>query len=186
MGGPVEICTCANRDINRKDARFCKLCGNSLLVVVPNRRETAWSSVLVLDENESIIDSWVGAEKEAGSKTGGFVQVSEREEGLLVLTDRKLAWLQGLPSSAGEAQYYVRLRLPLEKISDVSFGEDPLPYVAIDDDEGFHVFGLYSRLGQNLSHFDSLSRSKYLTGKEIEDFRETVLKHRAERKFTLL
>ncbi len=184
--GSIATCSCGSRDLNREKARFCQFCGNSLLVMEPQSKfKDAWHSILALEKDEAIVDTWQGEEKEVDSLTEGYVQVQEKGEGLLVLTDQKIIWLHRM-ASLGENQYSVGPRISLEKITEISRGVNPTSYVAVTDDEGFHVFGLFSHRGPNPGFSGLLQHRKYMTEDEFGDFQETVMKYRAERKFAIL
>jgi hypothetical protein len=182
----VGTCICEGRELNKEKARFCRFCGNSLLVREPQGKfKDAWHSALALERNESITDTWEGGKKEIRQLPEGDVQVLDRGEGLLVLTDQKLIWLYKMPSAEGN-QYSAGFRIPLEKISDISFGLRPVSHVAITDDEGVHVVSLFSQRGPNPGFDGLLQRKKYMTEDELGLLQGTMMKHRAERKFTVL
>ena len=144
-----------------------------------------WHSALALEKDESIVDTWEGEEKEIEPLIGGDFQVSARGEGLLVLTDQKLIWLNDLPS-AGESQYSIGFQIPLEKVNNISSGVRPVSHIAITDDKGLHVVGLFSQKGPTSSFEGSLHHRTYMTENELGTFQETVMKYRAERKFAVL
>ncbi len=181
------MCACEGRDLNRDKARFCRFCGNSLLVREPrSESKITWHSVLSLERDETILDTWDGEEKEIKPLIHGEVQVLDRGEGLLVLTDRELIWLYRMPS-AGEDQYSIGFRTPLEKISDVSFDVNPVSHVAVtDDNKSIHIVGLYSQRGQNPGFAGILQHRKHMTEEELGTLQENVMKRRAERKFAIL
>lgn len=144
-----------------------------------------WHSALALEKNETIIDTWEGEEKEIEPMIDGDVQVSARGEGLLVLTDQKLIWLNDLPS-AGESQYSIGFHVPLEKINNISSGIKPVSHIAITDDKGLHVVGLLSQKDPAPGFERLLHHRTDMTENELRTFQETVMKYRAERKFTVL
>jgi hypothetical protein len=144
-----------------------------------------WHSALALEKNETMVGTWEGEKKEFRPLTHGDIQVLDRGEGLLVLTDQKLIWLFVIPS-AEENQYSSGFRVPLEKISDISSGVKPVSHIAITYDEGIHVVGIFSQTGSNPGFEGVLQHRKYMTEEELGPIQETVMKYRAERKFTIL
>ena len=148
--------------------------------------EDGWHSTLALENDESILDTWEGDEKEVGSSAEGYVEINDKAEGLLFLTNKKLIWLFRI-ASTGESRFSVGPHILLEKITEISQGVKPTPYVAITDDAGFHVFGLFSRQGPNPGFSGSLlPRRKYMTEAEFATFQGVVMKHRTERKLAIL
>ncbi len=144
-----------------------------------------WHSALALEKNETIIDTWEGEEKKIEPLIDGDVQVSPQGEGLLVLTDQKLIWLNDLPS-AGESQYSIGFQVPLDKINSISSGIKPVSHIAITDDKGLHVVGLLSQKDLTPGFERLLHHRTYMTENELGAFQETVMKYRAERKFSVL
>ena len=185
--GSVASCTCESRNLNRPKARFCRFCGNFLLVIKPQSKSSdAWHSILALEDDETLIDTWYGEERDVGSSTTGRVQVGPKHgEGLFVLTNQKLIWLYRM-FSYGEDQYTVAHRIPLEKVTDISHGFDPISYIAITDDEGLQVLSLFSKHSSNPGFSGLLQHRKYVTEDEFVAFQETVMKYRAERKSAIL
>lgn len=144
-----------------------------------------WHSALALEKNETIIDTWEGEEKKIEPLIDGGVQVSPQGEGLLVLTDQKLIWLNDL-ASVGESQYSIGFQVPLEKINNISSGIKPVSHIAITDEKGLHVVGLLSQKDLTPGFERLLHHRTYMTENELGTFQETVMKYRAERKFSVL
>ena len=49
-----------------------------------------WHTILGLENDETILDTWEGDEKASDE---GYVQIDDKDEGLLFLTNQKLVWL---------------------------------------------------------------------------------------------
>jgi hypothetical protein len=74
----------------------------------------------------------------------GDIEVLDKGEGLLVLTDQTLMWLHRLPSEY-YGEYSRGFRIPLDRIKDISTGIKPVSHMAITDDEGVHVVCPFSQ-----------------------------------------
>ena len=183
--GSVGACKCESRDFNKEKARFCRSCGNSLLVREPENNLTdSWQSSLSLDRDEKVLETWEAGQKEIKPLIYGDFEVLDRGEGVLVLTSHTLIWLHRILSSE-RSSYSRGFRIPLEKIMDLSFGADPVSHLAITDDQGVHVISPFSQRGLNPGYDGLLHHRKYMTEDELRNLHGFLAKQRTERRFAV-
>jgi hypothetical protein len=184
--GVVGKCACENRSLNKEGARFCRFCGNTLFVTKPaSNILDAWHSTLALEKDETVISSWEAEQKEIRSMLYGDIEVFDKGEGLLVLTDQTLMWLHRLPSEY-YSEYSRGFRIQLDRIKDISTGLKPISHMAITDDEGVHVVCPFSQ-SRPAPGFKGLTHHKdYMNVEELSNLQKTLMKHRDERKFAIL
>lgn len=104
-----------------------------------------WQDALLLDEGETISSYWRGnhAVNEMGTVNGRSEQVEVRKPGVLVLTSRKVVFLEerGLFNKS----YHLDLGIQLESIEGISMGGLLMKYVSIGGTMGenkFHLEGI--------------------------------------------
>jgi hypothetical protein len=111
-----------------------------------------WVDTLALRKDEKVVDSWQGIreivggtfevtlEEEKNKKEQKRVTVKERKEGLLVLTNQRLLFLEGQEPDG--KQLGESVKVSLLDVDKVGFEKAPLK--PIDEVEGFetHIFSL--------------------------------------------
>ncbi len=118
-------CNCPARYFNLDDANFCQFCGQALFTPGPLDR------ALTLENGENIVERW-----QASRRTDGTVG----EEGVLVLTSRKLLWV--VPSNFTSA-HRVKIAIPLEEVAEVSPHVDE-DFVTVMHGRSFRTFRISS------------------------------------------
>ena len=93
----------------------------------------SWEDSLILEKGEKIIQSW------KGYWIIPFL-LKQSRKGILVLTNRKLVWLEqrGILSKS----YHPLITIPLEDIRGLSRGGAIIKYVSIARSQGEHIFRL--------------------------------------------
>lgn len=129
-----------------------------------------WKDALILEKDESIVNSWEGDYEEHRKVKVGIGGRRTREEkektkGVLVLTNRKVVFLQ--QRGTFSKSYHPLFTIPVESVCSISMGGTLNKYVSLfttDDDE--YIFHL-SGIGDDL---------------KLNQFRETIYKQIASRK----
>jgi len=119
-------------------------------------KEMSWKSVIVLDEDETLVQSWKGKyEKPYKTMDGDFQLVTlgghrgrkyrEKEKakpksGVMALTNQRLLWLEkrGLIGKS----YHNVLQINLENLQGISMGGAIRKYISITDNVREHKFHL--------------------------------------------
>jgi len=142
------------------------------------------SDVIVLEGGEEILTSWEGNVETIGKtvvtrgryvKRHRVVEARERENGILVLTNRRLLWVtkRGIFGTS----YHVTHEIPLEDVKGVSCGGAIFKYICIKDSESeyrFHLSGVYS----SIEKFNPIIRTAMETRKkEIESEKRKARVH---------
>ena len=141
-------------------------------------------SVLVLEKGEEILTSWDGDVETIGKtvitkgryiKRHKVVEAKEKENGDLVLTNRRLMWVTR--RGMFRASYHVAHEIPLEDIKGVSSGGAISKYLSIRDSANeyrFHLSGMYS----SIESFNPLIQKAMRTRRqEIENERRKERVH---------
>lgn len=110
--------------------------------------QVPWRDALVLEEKEDIIQFWNGdyeARITAVKQTWLGSQpttVKRRKNGILVLTSRKLVWIE--ERGIFGKSYHPLATIPLENLKGISMGGAVLKYVSISDAQSEYIFHLSS------------------------------------------
>jgi len=136
-------------------------------------KQMSWQNAIVLKEGEQVVHSWEGCyEKTYKTMDGDFQLVTlgghrgrryrEKEKakpsnGVLVLTNRKLLWLEkrGLIGKS----YHVLFEVPLTTLKGISMGGSLRKYVSVTDEKREYKFHL-----------------KGIREKELEPFKDMILR----------
>ena len=106
----------------------------------------SWQAALILEKNEKIIQSWKGnyeAHMTAMEKTWLGTQpktVKQKKKGMLVLTNRKLVWIE--ERGIFGKSYHTLFTIPLEHVRGISMGGALIKYVSIAHAQGEYTFHL--------------------------------------------
>ena len=124
-----------------------------------------WQDALLLDQGESILQYWEGdhAVNEMWNVNGRSQVVEVRKHGFLVMTSRKLVFLER--RGVFRQSYYLDMGLQLESIEGISMGGLLMKYVSIG-----------AATGENKFHLTGINE------KTFEGFREAVTSRIASRK----
>ena len=101
----------------------------------------------MLEVEERAVRSWEGnyeTETKVVFKSGFRTQtrnVKDREGGVLVLTNRRLVWLEA--KGVFGKSYHASLEIPLEDVRGTSLGGTLNKFVTIGDSSGSHLFHLW-------------------------------------------
>lgn len=110
----------------------------------------SWLMALKLEEGESVVKFWQGDHEFMGSRlrspipggrlprAGGFGR--SRERGVLVLTNLRLAFVEGEGASGGD--YRVSMEVPLSQVFDASMGGVLMRHVRVGTSMGNLIFHL--------------------------------------------
>ena len=114
------------------------------------------SSIIVLEESEEILTGWEGNVETIGKTTitkgrlrkrQKTVDTKEKENGILVLTNRRLLWATA--RGVFGKSYHITHEIPLEDIKGISSGGALRKYISLRDSYNeyrFHLDGKYSGL----------------------------------------
>lgn len=108
--------------------------------------QVSWRDALILEENEDVVCFWGGiyeAQMTVVEQTwlGKHpATVKQRDKGVLVLTSRKLVWIEERGTFG--RSYHPLLVIPLENLRGISMGGAFLKYVSISDVQGEYLFHL--------------------------------------------
>ena len=119
--------------------------------------ESAYHSI-ILEKGENIVASWWG-NRETCEKVileGSSVEQKTRKRGLLVLTNRRLLFLD--EHGVFGKSYHQTLSILVEKVDAISMGGTFMPFVSIADGVVMHVF-----------HIDGVGKN------EFESFKQTIV-----------
>jgi ribosomal protein S27AE len=112
----------------------------------------SWENSIFLEKDEKILNSWRG-NREMTEKVvirGSFGQpmqkAKERKNGVLVLTNQKLLFLE--EHGVFGKSYHQVLMIPLMKVGGISMGGMLMPFISIADDMENHMFHLVG-IGKN-------------------------------------
>lgn len=106
----------------------------------------SWQDALFLEKNEEVIKFWRGdyeARMTAMEDTWLGKQpttVKQKKNGMLVLTNRKLVWIE--ERGFLFKSYHPVITIPLENLRGISMGGAIMKYVSIADTKGEYVFHL--------------------------------------------
>jgi hypothetical protein len=131
------------------------------------RQQTAWVDSIMLEENEKIVANWEGAREilekitDEKAKHYGKWKVKEHHQGILVLTDRRLLFVEAQENS--ELPFDAPVEVPLVNL-DKSWVEKP-PFKSLQETVKFetNVFRLKKK-------------------KDYKDLQKLMDKYRDERK----
>jgi ribosomal protein S27AE len=130
----------------------------------------SWEGSILLEKGEKILTSWRGnremTEKVVvrGSYGGKRIEdAKERKNGLLVLTNQRLLFLE--EHGVFGKSYHQVLAVPLLKVQGISMGGMLVPFVSIADDMGTHMFHI-AGVGKN----------------DFEPFKQLIMDHCRKRR----
>ena len=122
----------------------------------------SWQNALRLEENEKVIRFWKGYYKAQTTvmKKTWFGRrpktVKRKKNGILVLTNRKLVWIEEMGIFA--KSYHPLVTIPLENIEGISMGGAISKYVSIADTAGEYIFHLMDPRVVNLDDLNFFKR----------------------------
>jgi len=122
----------------------------------------SWEDSLILDRGEKIVQSWEGDhEHHMTVMVDTFLgkrpkTVKQSKKGILVLTNRKLVWLE--QRGIFGKSYHSRITIPLEDVKGISRGGAIIKYVSITDSQGEHTFHLVKPRVMKDEEFDSFKQ----------------------------